>query len=80
MTDAMFCGGYLFGFVDAHQVTSTLNGGKQLFCLPEGGISAAQGIRIETKWLQDHPEQLHESARISVLLPSLRRFLVTNHH
>jgi Rap1a immunity proteins len=65
---AMFCSGYLSGFLDAHALTTSFNGGKKLFCLPESGISGEQAARVIVKFLQDHPERLHESARILAMI------------
>ena len=49
-------------------------GRSQIFCPPPGGISLDQAMRIFLKWANDHPEQLHESARISVMLSLAQAF------
>lgn len=34
------------------------------FCLPESGIPVIQAIRVVVKYLQEHPDQLHEDAMV----------------
>ena len=68
LSGAMYCTGYVAGFVDAHVLTVGLNSGKMVFCQPPSGIRVDQDIRIIIKYLQDHPEKLHESGRILVMM------------
>jgi hypothetical protein len=65
---ANYCSGYIDGFLDGHALTAAINGGRKLYCLPLRGISAEQATRIFVKYLQDHPEKLHDSGRILVLI------------
>jgi hypothetical protein len=66
----MFCIGYLSGLTDMHALMSDarLGGGRSQYCIPETGISNEQAMKVFLKWADDHPEQLHKSARISVLI------------
>jgi len=43
-------------------------------CLPESGISLNQAVKIFQKWGADHPEWLHEPARIHVALSLMQAF------
>jgi hypothetical protein len=65
---AIFCTGYLDGFLDAHQLSVDVGKGRPFFCLPKEGIQVIQAARIVTKWLKAHPEELHESGRASVAI------------
>ncbi len=66
--DKMHCYGYIQGFLDSAQIIFSLAPESRFFCPPTGGMSLDQQIRIVTKSLETHPEQLHESARSSVML------------
>ena len=65
--DQARCIGYIDGILDANAMMKAFLG-KQLFCPPPSGISLDQAMRIFLKWATDHPEELHESARISVVI------------
>ena len=67
------CIGYIDGIVDSNAMMQGFLG-VQLFCPSPGGISLDQAMRIFLKWANDHPEQLHESARISVMLSLAQAF------
>jgi hypothetical protein len=64
------CVGYVGGMLDMHALMSDprVAGGKPQFCLPKSGISNDQAIKVFLKWSREHPEQLHKSARISLLI------------
>jgi hypothetical protein len=65
--DAIFCLAYLSGFQDSIRLSISLfKPQNQIICLPEKA-SSIQLARIVTKWLKDHPQQLHESGRMLVL-------------
>ena len=64
----MHCFGYIQGYLDSAQIVFALGSESQLFCPPNDGISVDQQIRIVTKSLEDRPENLHTSARASVML------------
>lgn len=66
---SIYCLGYVSGFTDSVRLTSHFYKPRDpKICLPEKGTSNNQLIRVVTKWLKDHPENLHESARMEVLL------------
>ena len=67
------CIGFIDGIVDANAMMKGFLG-VQLFCPPPGGISLDQAMRIFLKWANDHPEELRESARISVTLSLVQAF------
>lgn len=67
--EAIYCLGYLSGFTDSMRLTTHFYEPQdQRICLPEQGASNEQLARVVTKWLRDHPNDLHESARMSVML------------
>ena len=70
---AFHCSGYLSGFLDGYVLGAgfdklALGSSHPLFCLPDGGIAGDQDDRIVVKWLREHPERLHEPARILVMI------------
>lgn len=65
------CAGYVDGFIDSYRVSTLYYRQPDAFCLPAGGISIDQAIRVVVRYLEEHPKELHESARSSVFL-SLR--------
>ena len=65
--DTTYCLGHLAGFLDAAMLVQAHLEVK-LFCLPTTGIETDQFGRIAVKWMEDHPAQLHLSARIMILL------------
>jgi len=60
------CIGYVSGMLDASILIFGITGSR-LFCPPDSGMSGDQQIRIVIKWLDNHPEELHESGRSAVL-------------
>lgn len=65
----LYCIGYISGLIDGHQITSNiLKPEKKFLCLPKDGISNDQAVRIVVKWLNEHPEELHQTARVAVLV------------
>lgn len=67
--ESIYCLGYLSGFTDSARLTTHFYKTQdQRICLPERGASNEQLARIVTKWFRDHPNDLHESARMSVML------------
>lgn len=69
VSNASYCIGYLSGFTDSMQLAVTFNKIKNpLYCFPPDGIENDQLARIVAKWLKNHPENLHQSARMEVLL------------
>lgn len=66
---SVYCLGYLAGFTDSHAFEVGITKPKKpLYCLPEGGNKGTQLARIVTKYLKNHPEDLHRSARLSVAM------------
>ena len=68
MLSAAGCMWYVAGILDGAQLVFGLKPEAKLFCAPESGISVDQQIRIVRKHLEGNPEELHESARMSVFL------------
>jgi hypothetical protein len=65
---AIFCIGYVSGFLDAHSLSTTQSGAKKSICMPERGITNDQAIRIFVKYLRENPKFLHESGRMSLFV------------
>ena len=71
-SDDVFQAGWCFGWVSSilehSQMSIQWRGVTKSddtfleFCLPTEGIPVIQGVRVLVKYLQDHPEQLHENA------------------
>ena len=59
--------GYLAGFNEAAVLIGT-GTSQKIYCLPSAGIENEQLVRVVKKYLDEHPEDLHRSARIAVLL------------
>lgn len=59
---AMHCVGYVAGLNDASRLHQGLFK-HELYCMPEQGLESGQVVRIFLKWLEAHPEDLHETAR-----------------
>ena len=60
------CLSYLVGFVHGLTVQSYLSD-RKLTCIPDG-VTPEQLRRVVVKWLEEHPENLHESAMGEVAL------------
>ena len=60
--DAGFCLGYVQGVHQLNRACNFLLERKKqpIFCSPHGKITNNQAVRIITKYLKEHPEQLHE--------------------
>jgi hypothetical protein len=71
------CFKYLAGFLDGYVLAASMSEkgfGRTLCPPPTTGIESEQAARIVAKWLKENPEQLHQSARISVLIALGRAF------
>ena len=71
-TDNSFEAGYCVGFVTGaiagyEDVYRCVNGGKPVECL-HYGVTTEQRIRVVVKWMDSHPEKLHEDAYRLVFL------------
>jgi hypothetical protein len=68
-TQKLSCLSYVLGFVDG-MASAAVNApsGRRAVCIPSEGVSGFQMVRIVTKWLEDHPKDLHTSARVQVLM------------
>lgn len=55
------CSGFMQGMTNTNlYYQAYLKNTNPFFCLPEPGISNLQAARVVVKYLQDHPEKLHE--------------------
>lgn len=68
---ALYCSGYVSGFIDGMVVSGPFKGGPSLICLPPSGVDTEQVIRVYVKYLRERPERLHQSGRV-LLYASLR--------
>lgn len=63
--DRLLCLTYLDGFIQGHRITTDLlKPAKPLLCLPPDGIELEQAQLVLVKWLREHPNDLHHTARI----------------
>ena len=74
----MRCVAYLAGFVHGtlsiQTADNTMRGVPNVICYPPVGISTEQTRRIVVKWLEDHPERLHNEAALEVFFAILNAF------
>jgi len=68
---ALYCSGYVSGFIDGMVVSGPFKGGPSLICLPRSGVDTEQVIRVYVKYLRERPERLEQSGRV-LLYASLR--------
>jgi len=55
------CFGYIQGLEDAQTLFVSSKHMKAIWCIPKKNITATQLVRVVTKYLQEHPEELHLS-------------------
>ena len=72
--DAGHCAGFIEGVINTQQFLEVADqnhakGFPQRFCLPEN-VTNDQTLKVFLKFLNDHPERLHESA-VVLLIESL---------
>lgn len=70
----ILCAGYIDGMLEMHSVAVGLAGAKPFFCVPKDGISIDQAKRVFIKWVERNPNQMHESARVSVVVALAEAF------
>ena len=69
------CIGFVSGFIDAFALIDGMTEGRtRFFCLPGRGISNDQAIRIFIKWANEHPGDLHTTARTTLMLALANTF------
>ena len=65
--DEMKCAAYVLGFLDSYRIISQwLPPDRRFICLPEQGLQGGQALLTLTKWLREHPSELHNTGRILV--------------
>jgi hypothetical protein len=62
------CSRYIDGILDMQSVMIGLGGAFPLFCLPKSGVSVDDATKIFIKWANEHPDELHKPARVSVVV------------
>jgi len=75
---AGLCLGTVRGIIDAGDIFDTFTGqtGKSptsVFCVPEG-VSTDQGVRVVIKYLEEHPEDLHQRGTTLTVLALKQAF------
>jgi Rap1a immunity proteins len=61
----MRCAAYLLGFLDSYAITSQwLPRDRRFICLPKQGLQGGQALLVLTKWLREHPSELHQTVRV----------------
>ena len=69
-----FCMLYMLGFDDGYNAANFVAGNKNMvYCIPSG-VTSDQLVDIFIKYLNDHPESLHEKAQFLALSSLLKAF------
>src|SRR5262249_9802826 len=79
--DAIYCMGYLSGFIDSHTaeigarraLQETTDQAKEIYCLPKA-IEVGQLVRIVTKYLKENPKILNKRANVCVVYALVSEF------
>lgn len=66
--NSIYCLGFVSGYLDGYRIGLVPKGNRPLFCLPKDGVENGQAIRIVIKYLENNPETLHESVRITMAI------------
>jgi len=67
----MYCVGYVGGFTDGLIVSKGLmkdKSGPPNVCAPEQGVQHGQAVLVVLKWLNEHPNLLHQDAPLLITL------------
>jgi hypothetical protein len=67
------CMAYINGANDSHVLTQTLNKLDSFYCIPEK-VTLGQTAKVVSKYLENHPEVLHERAVDHVFVALMRAF------
>ena len=74
LTSGFLCLGYIGGFIDGYNLgieteKSQTGSSHPFFCLPpKDALPASQALRIVVKWLNEHPERLHQPKQVLITL------------
>ena len=66
VVDAERCMGLIDGFAGAAAFYESKSGSPRAICFPTEGTTIGQSVRIVDKYLQSHPEQLHEPSTVLI--------------
>lgn len=61
------CVGMMRGITTLNRVYQTMEG-RDLFCLPLDGIEFGQAARVVIKYMEDHPEKLHQDEALIAII------------
>jgi hypothetical protein len=64
--DAGRCMGQIEGFAGAAAFYESKPGSPRAICFPAEGMTIGQSVRVVNKFLQNHPEQLHEPSTVLI--------------
>lgn len=67
MFHAGVCGGYIMGIVDGFIYAQIVDPDSTGVCVPDKGYTVGQGVRVLTKYLEDHPEKLNVEVSLLAL-------------
>lgn len=67
-----FCYGFLSGAAHYHHALNAGRKGRPLFCLPEKGVTRAEGATLFVAWAKANPQHMGEAP-----VDALARFAVT---
>jgi hypothetical protein len=60
-----YCLGYVSGAMESYPIAAGVYNAPRLLCIPEG-VTRGQTAKVVEHYLEAHPEDLHESARVLV--------------
>ncbi|MCU0936835.1 MAG: hypothetical protein MUF66_12420 [Gammaproteobacteria bacterium] len=69
--EGVYCVGYIGGLLDGmivaeEEIEPRSARARPTVCLPPDGLDMAQAVRVVLAWLEGHPEDLSEPARVAV--------------
>ncbi len=67
MIVSIFWTGYIAGYIDNSVLYETITK-SGAYCIPEQGVENGQAAMIIANYLKNHPNELHESARVCIFL------------
>lgn len=74
----MQCMGYVSGVLDGIQLNTKICPESKFICSPDEGLTVEQLTKIVIKYLEEHPEDLQEEAKVLVIIALAKAFPCKN--
>lgn len=74
MMQAINCLGYLSGIVDGISLIFGVKPESKFFCPPSQGISVEKTLSLVRKWIENNPQDVTTSARMTVLIAYAKEY------